>query len=410
MPSLDLFQRALGLEKPWEVVEEKFDAEQRRLDLRIDFPRGSKFPCPVCGREGCPVRDTDTDTWRHMNFFQHEAYLTARVPRVECLEHGVKKVKVPWARPRSDFTLLFEALVMAMVAEMPVKPLAELLGETDMRIWRIVNHYVDQAVEAQDLSGMEELGIDDTSFKRGQSYVSVFADLDLSERRVVFVTEGRDHKTVEQFAEFLAGHGGDVERVSEVCQDMSEAYVNGVRDNFKQARITFDRFHVKKNLNEAIDEVRRKEAKQHKGTLKGTRYLWLKRPKNLTDKQRDWLDELLERPLDTARAYEQGLRFDGFYELDDPDQAEEYLRRWIEQAKATGLQPLVKFSETLEAHWEGVLRWHQSQVSNGLLEGLNSLIQAAKRRARGYRTSRNFKTMVYLVAGKLQVGPQLAVN
>ena len=403
---VDLFQRALGLEEPWEVKEVKFDAERRRLDLRVDFRKGARFPCPECGRAGCPVHDTEAHTWRHLNFFEHEAYLTARVPRVECSEHGVRQVTVPWARPRSDFTLLFEALVMALVAEMPVKPVAELVGEGDKKIWRVVHHYVDRAVEAQDLAGMERLGIDDTSFRRGQSYVSVFADLDPSERRAVFVAEGRDQETVEQFAGFLGGHGGEAEKIAEVCQDMSGAYLAGVREHFKGAQVTFDRFHVKQKLGEAIDEVRRAEAKQHRQLLKNTRYLWLRRPANLTARQQDWLDQLLQQPLQTARAYEHALRFDDFYEL-DADTAEEYLTRWIAEARASGIEPLIKFCETLEAHWDGVIRWHHSQVSNGLLEGLNSLIQAAKRRARGYRTARNYKTMIYLVAGKLQAGPQL---
>jgi transposase len=409
MPNLDLFQRALGLEEPWQVVDEKFDAAQRRLDLRIDFPKGSRFACPECGREGCPVHDTESHTWRHLNFFEHEAYLHARVPRVECPEHGVKQVKVPWARERSDFTLLFEALVMAMVKEMPVAPLAARLGETDKKIWRVVHHYVDQAVEAQDLEGMSAAGIDDTSFQRGQSYVTVFADLDPDQRRVVFVTEGRDHETVEQFAGFLADHGGEPEKITEVCQDMSQAYLTGVKDNLSNAAVTFDRFHVKQKLSEAVDEVRRQEAKQHRELLKNTRYLWLKRPANLTAKQQDWLDQLLQEPLQTARAYEWALKFDDFYTL-EADRAEEYLRRWIDEVRQTEIEPLHKFCATLEAHWEGVIRWHHTQVSNGLLEGLNSLIQAAKRRARGYRTPRTYKTMIYLVAGKLQPGPQLACS
>jgi transposase len=406
MHDLDLFQRALGLAEPWGVVDVKFDVGARRLDLRIDFPKGSRFACPECGAGGCKVHDTESLTWRHLNFFEHEAYLTARVPRVICGEHGVRQVKVPWARERSDFTLLFEALVMALCKEMPVKPVAVLVGEEDKRIWRIVHHYVDQAVEAQDLSGVERLGIDDTSFRRGQSYVSVFCDLDPGERRAVFVTEGRDHQTVEQFAGFLTDHGGCPERITEVCQDMSEAYLKGVRERLPGAEVTFDRYHVKQKLSEAIDEIRRRESKQHKQLLKNTRYLWLKRPKNLTEKQQDWLDQLLQQPLDTARAYEQALKFDDFYEL-EADAAEEYLRRWIDDTRATELQPLVKFTELLETHWQGVIRWHHSHVSNGLLEGLNSLIQAAKRRARGYRTTRNYKTMIYLVAGKLQPGPQL---
>ena len=406
MHDLDLFQQALGLEEPWEVVDVRFDAARRRLDLRVDFRKGSRFACPECGAAGCKVHDTELHTWRHLNFFQHEAYLTARVPRVVCGEHGTRQVQVPWARERSDFTLLFEALVMAMVKEMPVAAVGGLVGEHDTKLWRVVHHYVDRAVEAQDVSAMERLGIDDTSFRRGQSYVSVFCDVDPSERRAVFVCERRDQRTVEQFAGFLAGHGGDPERISEVCQDMSQAYLAGVRENLKRAEVTFDRYHVKQKLSEAIDTIRRAEAKEHKELLKNTRYLWLKRPKNLTAKQQDWLDQLLQQPLRTARAYEQALRFDSFYEL-EADRAEEYLRRWVDEVKATDLEPLHDFAETLEAHWQGVIRWHHSQVSNGLLEGLNSLVQAAKRRARGYRSSRNYKTMIYLVAGKLNAGPPL---
>lgn len=407
MHDVDLFQRALGLQPPWGVVDVEFDAEEKRLDLRIDFAKGSKFPCPECARAECPVHDTEIQMWRHLDFFQHQAYLQARVPRVRCPEHGVKRVPVPWARGRSDFTLLFEALVMALVKEMPVAAVARLIGEYDKKVWRVVHHYVDAAVGAQDLSAMEELGIDDTSFRRGQSYVSVFCDLGPSERRAVFVADGRGQETVEQFAGFLSSHGGQPERIKEVCQDMSGPYLAGVREHLKQAEVTFDRFHVKQKLSEAIDTVRRAEAKEQKELLKNTRYLWLKRPKNLTAKQVDWLDQLLQCPLRTARAYEQALKFDHFYEL-EADSAEEYLRRWIDEVRASELEPLHDFADTLEAHWHGVIRWHHSRMNNGMLEGLNSLIQAAKRRARGYRSTRNYKAMIYLVAGKLNAGPQLA--
>jgi transposase len=328
------------------------------------------------------------------------------VPRVRCPEHEVHRVAVPWARERSGFTLLFEALVMALVREMPVAAVSALIGETDMRIWRVVHHYVGEAVEAQDLSGLERAGIDETSAKRGQDYVSVFADLD--ERRAVYVCEGRDQGTVQAFSCFLETHGGEVQRVAEVCQDMSEAYLAGTLKHLPAAEVTFDRYHVRSHLSKAIDEIRREEAKQHKHLLKNTRYLWLKRPKNLTARQHDLLDELLQPPLEIVRAYELSLRFDDFYEIDDPDAAEEYLRRWIAEVHTSELKPLIKFTRMLEDHWLGVMRWHHSRVSNGLLEGLNSLIQAAKRRARGYRTNRNYIAMIYLVAGKLHAGPAIA--
>jgi transposase len=301
---------------------------------------------------------------------------------------------------------LFEALVMAMVAEMPVKALAGLVGEHDKRIWRIVHHYVDEAVESQDLATVERVGIDETSSRRGHEYVTVFADLD--ERRGVFVVEGRDHETVSAFSCFLATHGGSSEQVKEVSQDMSEAFLKGTLKHLPEAEITFDRYHVKSHLSKAVDEVRRQESKQHRDVLANTRYMWLKRPANLTDKQRDLLDELLTQPLQTVRAYTLAQQFDSFYELDDPDTAEEYLRRWIVEVDASGLEPLGTFARMLEDHWLGVIRWHHSKVSNGLLEGLNSLIQAAKRRARGYRSNRNFIAMIYLIVGKLHAGPVIA--
>ena len=144
MHDLDLFSAALGLEEPWQVVDVQFDAEQRRLDLRIDFAKGVAVRVSGVRAGGCKVHDTEEKTWRHLDFFQHQAYLTARVPRVICPEHEVKQVEVPWARERSGFTLLFEALVMALVKEMPVAAVAALIGETDKRIWRVVHHYVDR--------------------------------------------------------------------------------------------------------------------------------------------------------------------------------------------------------------------------------------------------------------------------
>jgi transposase len=403
MRDVDLFQRALGLEAPWRVVGSEFDPVGRRLDLRIDFPKGARFACPECGRPGCAVHDTSEKTWRHLDFFQHQAFLTARVPRVVCPEHGTRQVRVPWAREGSGFTLLFEALVMALVAEMPVQALAELVGEHDTRIWRIVHHYVDAARAREDFSDVERVGVDETSFRRGQSYVSMFADLD--EGRAIFATEGREANVYERFVADLEAHGGSARQITEVCQDMSEAFLTGALEQLPEAEITFDRYHVKAQLSKAVDEVRRAEAKEERELLRRSRYLWLKNPSNLTDKQRARLDELLGHPLQTVRAYRWALKFDHFYELDG-DIAEDYLRRWVRGAKRSRLDPIKSFAEMIEDHWLGVVRWHHSRVSNGLLEGLNSLVQAAKRRARGYRSTRNYIAMIYLVAGKLELTPQ----
>lgn len=173
------------------------------------------------------MHDSEQKTWRHLDFFQHQAHLSARVPRVRCREHGVHRVPVAWARAGSGFTLLFEALVMALAKEMPVAALAGLVGEHDTRIWRIVHHYVDAARARQDLSQVSRLGVDETSFRRGQDYVTVFADLD--RRAAIFATPGRDADSYGEFVCDLQAHGAAAGQIVEVCQDISEAFLSGAR-------------------------------------------------------------------------------------------------------------------------------------------------------------------------------------
>jgi transposase len=210
-----LFATALGLQAPWYVRDVKFSPDRHRLDLWLDFGRGGTFLCPVCGHPGAKPHDTRDKTWRHLNFFQHECHLTARVPRVVCKDGcGVHTVDVPWARPDSGFTLLFKAFIMALAREMPVKAIAELVGEYDTLLWRILHHYVDVARAKADFSTVKNVGIDETSSRRGHSYISLFMDLDQS--RLLFATLGKGKETVTHFAKDLKDHGGVPELVSRV--------------------------------------------------------------------------------------------------------------------------------------------------------------------------------------------------
>ena len=403
MRDVDLFAQALGLEKPWYVERSAFDPEEKRLDLTIDFEPGGTFSCPECGRSGCKAWDTSEKRWRHLNFFQHEAYLTVRTPRVKCPEHGVKLVEVPWARHGSGFTLLFEAFILALAKDMPVNAVARLVGEHDTRIWRVLHHYVETARAEADFSGVCRVGVDETSSKRGHNYISVFADLD--DRRVLFATEGRSASALRAFRADLEAHAGAPEWIRELCMDMSPAYLKGARKHFPWAEITFDKFHVMKLLNEAVDEVRRAEQKE-RPELKRTRYIWLKNPAHLRRKQAERLEELrvTKLALKTARAYQIKLAFQEFWTLPGA-LAERFLKRWYFWATHSRLGPVIRAAKTIKRHWDGVLRWFSSRVSNGILEGINSLIQAAKAKARGYRSTRNLITMVYLLAGKLELQP-----
>jgi len=395
----DLFQQALGLTPPWRVVRSDFDAAAKRLDLHIDFEAGGTFPCPECAAVGCKAHDTVEKSWRHLNFFQHEAFLHARTPRIRCAQCGVRLVDVPWARPGSGFTLLFEALVLAMVKDMPVSAVARLLDENDTRLWRILHHYVDAARAAADFSEVRRVGVDETASKRGQNYITTFVNLEKS--TLLFATEGRSAATLAVFRDDLRLHNAEPEQIEEFCIDMSAAFRKGITETFPQAEITYDKFHIMKLIGEAVDAVRREEQKQ-RPELTGSRYVWIKNPQNLTTRQIALSDELHCLHLKTVRAYHMRLAFQDLWELNG-EGAAAHLKAWCGWAARSRLAPMVHVGRTIRAHADGILRWFESRISNGILEGINSMIQAAKAKARGYRSNRNLITMAYLVAGKLRL-------
>jgi transposase len=400
MRDIDLFQLALGLVPPWMVADAKFDADKKRLDIEIDFKTGGRFACPECGKADCPVHDTVKKSWRHLNFFQHEAFLHARVARIECPEHGVRLVDVPWARPGSGFTLLFEAFVMTLVKDMPVAAVARLVGEHDTRLWRVIQYYVDTAVARMDLCEIRRVAIDETAAKRGQDYISLFVDIDA--RKVVYVTEGNDAKTVARFADHVDDHNSDASRIKEVCIDMSSAYIKGVTENLTEAEITFDKFHAVKLVNDAVDQVRRAERRE-RPELKHSRFLWLKNEGRLTVAQYATLDALTRLNLKTARAYRIRLAFQEIFDQPSHDWGELILDRWYSWAIRSRLEPIKKVARTVQRYRDGILRWFDSKIANGLIEGINSLVQAAKAKARGYRSLRNLIAITYLIAGKIDL-------
>jgi len=395
-----LLQLALGLTAPWTVGRSNFDPEARRLDIEIAFTPGSRFACPDCGTAACPVHDTERRTWRHLDFFQHQAYLNGRVPRIRCDKCGVRTVSVPWARPGSGFTLLFEAMVVTMMAAMPVKAVARMVGEHDTRLWRVLHHYVDEGRANMRAAGLTRLALDETAIGRGHDYISLFVDLE--QRRVLFATEGKDAATVAAFADDLVAHGGDPAAVAEVCIDMSAAFIKGVTENLPEASITFDKFHTVKIVNEAVEKVRREEQKS-RPELKASRWVWLKNESNLSSGQRALRDSLAKSHLKTARAYQIRLAFQDLYDQPSAEAAVDHLKRWYFWATHSRLAPVIDAAKTVKRHQDGVLRWFDSNISNGLIEGINSLVQAAKAKARGYRSVRNLIAMVYLIVGKLDL-------
>jgi len=397
----------LGVTPPWRLVGQRLDTSKQphELHLEVAADRGSLFPCPVCGKP-CKAHDFAEFTWRHLNFFQHHCYITAKVPRTDCPEHGVLRITVPWAREGSRFTLLFEQAALMLVREMPVLAAARIIEITDQRLWRIVTHYVGKAVERLDLSKLAAVGLDETAAKRGQNYVTVFIDIDRGDKPVVFVTPGRGKETVARFKAFLTEHGGSPGRIAEVVCDMSGAFIAAIGENFETATVTVDWFHVVQLFTKAVDEVRRAEVKRSK-LPKALRWAVLKRADGrLTEAQVTALAELEASDLFTAVAWRIKEKLRWVRQAQSIQAARWRITNFLRHASELLdpdpiLDPVRRALATVETQSTRILQRWTSSHSNARLEGLNGLFQAARARARGYRNVTTFATIIYLIAAPL---------
>jgi transposase len=400
MNSEYLFQMALGVESPWKIIDIKLDNLKtgKNLNISIDFKRGSRFPDEM--GELCEVHDTVQKTWRHLNFFEHACYIHCRVPRIKTKDGKVRLIEVPWSRPGSGFTLLFEAYVMALIeSEMPVNKIGELIHENAHRLWTVFNYWISRAYNADAPKTPKKLGFDETSKKKGHDYVTLAVDLD--ERRVLHVTEGKDKNAVKAVKNYLESKGIDVKKVRDASMDMSPSFISGVTEFFPNADIHFDRFHVVKLLNEAMDKVRQTERKEH-DELKGHKYTFLKNKNNLSVGKQKALSELIILYPTLGAAYRLKELFNDLWEMENDEEATYFLVDWCKEVEQSEIAPFKQFVKTIKAHWTGIVNFCEKEINNGILEGINSKVQLAKRRARGYRCSENFINMIYFLCGKLK--------
>ena len=401
MNSETLFSMALGLQSPWEVREVNFAATepgQNELHLRIGFAVGARFSDDA--GVSCGVHDTVERRWQHLNFFEHTCFLHCAVPRIKTLTGKVVTVPVPWARPGSGFTLLFEALALALIErEMPVNRVAEMLGVNPQRIGTVFKHWVGQALQADDPSSIRQLGIDETSTRKGHNYVTLGVGLDVG--RVIYVSEGKGKACVHKICAHLQNNGVKPEQIEQASLDLSPAFIAGVKEAFPAAQITFDRFHVVKLLNEAMDTVRKAERKEHEA-LKGHKYTFLKNPNTLSTKQQVQLADLIRLYPTLGEAYRLKTLVNDLWEMPDKPAAHAFLAQWCAEVNAAKIPAFQAFAKTIISHWNGIVHFVESRLTNGILEGINHKVQLAKRRARGYRNIDNFIHMIYFLCGKLQ--------
>jgi len=401
--STQLFESALGIKAPWSVQSVDFDEAGKRLTILIDFKAGTRFE--VNGHVGeHPVHDTVTKTYRHLNFFQHECHLQVRVPRVRLPHGAVRQIDPDFAGRLNGFTLLFEALILMLAQQMPFRAVGRIVGESEYRVLAVCRRYVHIAGGLADYSSVTSLAIDETSRARGHQYVTLAADAD--ERRVVFVGEGRGAQVVAELAEQLELHSCPPSQIRRVSIDMSPAYIKGVGEHLPNAQITFDKFHVIAHASTAVDKTRRVEQRtdpEMGAQLKGMRWTLLKDVFSLKPEAGAALHAMLTAPrlTMTARAWAYKERLRLAMEHKQVNVLRGVLLHWCTCVMRSKIDAMKHVATMIRSHIEGIVAWAQTRQTNGFLEAINGLFQAAKRRARGYGRFDTIKTVIFLISGKL---------
>lgn len=289
---------------------------------------------------------------------------------------------------------------MALIERgMPVNKVAHTLGVNPQRIWTLFNHWVDLARKADDVSTLTRLGVDETSTRKGHHYVTLGVDLDSA--RVIDVVEGKGKSCLADIGLHLENKGVARGQIEQLSMDLSPAFIAGAAESFPDAQITFDRFHVVKLLNEAMDKVRRVERTEH-AALKGHKYTFLKNPQNLTTRQQSALDQMVTLYPTLGEAYRLKTLFNDLWEMPGKEAASAFLSDWCASVEKAKIPAFMQFAKTVRAHWSGIIHFMESRITNAILESINSKVQLAKRRARGFRNLHNFTNMIYFLCGKLK--------
>ncbi|MDF1562394.1 MAG: ISL3 family transposase [Deltaproteobacteria bacterium] len=405
MRDRDLYARMLGIEAPWKVEDVELDVGGG--EVVVHLVHQGKLTCAECGAVA-PGYDTRERRWRHLDTMQFRTILAAKVPRTKCETHGVLQMPVPWSEPGSGFTALYEALIIDLLGEMSFSAVTRLTGMSWSQVDGVHERAVRRGLARREARLPKKLGVDETSFQKRHEYVTVVSD---DQGQVVHVADGRGRDALDVFCEQFDEEA--LAKVEVVAMDMHAPYIRSTEDHVPGAKekIAFDKFHVAKHLGDAVDKVRRKEHRELMAwgddTLKGTRYDWLKHPKNVSDEAwKGYFAELRQTTLRTARAWgykEWGM---SLWDYQSRGWARRGWQKWYASAIRCRLEPVKRVARTVKAHLAGIITAVVKRVTNARAEGINSVIQKLKGRARGYRNRTRFRNAIYFHLGGLELYPE----
>lgn len=399
-----LLSGSLQLEEPWYIKGAEFREEEGAIHIYAGLREGTRLACPNCGKSTSRYGyEPQERVWRHADCLFYPCYVHCLMPRVLCKHCGVKQIHAPFERKNSRFTLMFEGYTMMLLADVPRRKASRLLRCDEKALASILTYWVGKAVDAQDLSEVKQIAIDETSFQKGHEYVTV--SIDAEKRRFFDVQQGRKKCAVTAMKETLERRGGSAERIESVTSDMSASYPPAVKENFPGAAQIVDKFHVKQVFIKALDQIRKEEQREagDKKTIFSYRKLFWVPAQKMTEKQQNRVKSLSKRYPKTGRAFRIVQTLDDFYAAETFTQASESFGKLYSWMRRSRLEPMKEAALTLKNHRTEILNYFHHRRTNAFCEGINSMIQAAKRKARGFHTFQGFASMIYLVAGKLEL-------
>jgi transposase len=397
----------LGIQSPWRVKRARLEIAQKLVDIEVEHEPLRPVRCPQCQRE-CRRHDhAPQRTWRHLDVMQFSTQIRASVPRCACEEHGVITLVPPWAEAGSRFTLMFEAFaVQVLVASASLTQAAELLRLDWDSVQRIMDRAVERGLKRRSTETVTLVGLDEKSFGGGHDYVSVMTDH--KPARVLEVV--KDRTTEAAMALWASLPAEQRLKIVAASMDMGASFAAATRNMAPDAKIVFDRFHVAKHLNEAVDKVRRDEHRRlmEEGdeSLKHTKFLWLQGAAVEGDRAMAF-EELCARELKTAKAWAFKEMFVEFWAQPNSLCGQRFFEEWYATVMRSKLEPLKKVARMLQSHLSGLLNYFDHPITNAITEGFNSRIQSLKAAARGFRCFANYRTRILFFCGKLDLAPNL---
>jgi transposase len=406
MHDVELYRHLLGLEPPWAVARVELDLKDQRVDVWAEHAE-TKWPCPECGKEFAAYDHAPERSWRHLDSCQFKTVLRARIPRVDCPEHGVRQVRVPWAEPKARFTVLFERFAIDVLRETDVLGATRILRISWDEAWHILERAVGRGRGRKGTRAPRRIGVDEKSAAKGHNYLTLVCDLD--EGTVEHIADERKKESLDTY--FSALRPEDIAAIEAIAMDMWEPFIQSVRANVPEAqrKLVFDKFHIMGHMGKAVDLVRRREHRvQREGgssVLTGSKYLWLYSPENLPEDRRAEFEALRLLNLKTGRAWaiKESLRAMWGYRREGWARA--YFARWYYWATHSRLESVIKVAKMLKRHATNVFTYFRHRVTNAVAEGINSKIQTIKKRAYGFRNREHFKLAIYFHCGGLDLYP-----